>query len=114
MSNFKINNTSLLGEPYQCAWKFRVVGYDGNGLSILGPYAQVRLTRTWMTNAQFDEWYAKSPQDGYTTAISITVPAPDDGTFTLYAGCYIESVSGSRVDDSYVQDVEIVVGKVAY
>lgn len=114
MSSFKLMGSGLLAEPRQCTWQFKVIGHDGNGLPILSPYAKVRLTRAWMTNAQWLEWYIKSPQHGYTTAVTITVPRPDTEVFLQYTGCYIESVSGNRVDDDYVRNVVIVIGKVAY
>ena len=114
MSSFKLEGNDLLAEPHRCAWQFKVIGHDGNGKPILSPYATMRLTRPWMTDAQYNEWCIEAPQGGGTAAVSITVPAPGSGTFTQYTGCYIESVNGFRVDGSYVRNVVIVVGKVAY
>jgi len=114
MSNYKLDAGNLISDPRECRWSFGVVGHDGNGKPILSPYATVQITRTWMTNAEYDEWYSKSPQDGHTAAVDVTMPAPDDGTFTEYTGCYLQSVNGSRRDGTYVYGVTIVVVKVAY
>lgn len=114
MSNFKLDGASLITDPRECEWMFTTVGHDGNGKPILAPFARARITRIWMTNAEFDEWFSKSVMDGYTSPVDVTLPAPGDGTFTEYPNCYLESVQGTRRDATHVYGVSILVVKIPY
>lgn len=114
MAVFEIDGAAFQADPRACEWKFDIVGEDGNGRPILSPFALVAIARTWMTNAQFNQLFSKSPQGGYTAAVSVKIPAPGSGTLTTYTGCYLGQVTGNRNDARYVRDVRIEIRKVAY
>jgi hypothetical protein len=111
---FELDGVPFTTEPSDCEWKFKIVGYDGNGLPVLSPYADVKITCPCATNTEFDEWYSHSRMDGYTASITLRLPAPDDATWTNYAGCYLKSVDCKRRDTVHVYGMTIVATKVAY
>jgi hypothetical protein len=109
LSNFKVDGGSINHEPSEFGWfPKEVVGLRATGTPIYNPYRRAFWRWDVISKANWNTLHDKWDSSSH----SFTMPAPDDGSFTQYTGCYIEQARGDFRDIN-VYNAELIIRHIA-
>ena len=88
-----------------------LLGYNGNGAPVYGPYWECNLSFSRLADSQFDHWWDAADGDSH----AVRLPRPYDGIMTSYT-CYVHILSPRMdvraKDESATSGLDLLLTKV--